>query len=327
MIITSRTPFRVSFAGGGTDLPSFYSKHGGCVVSTSIAKYMYVTIHSRFDNLVQLKYSIMELVEMTELLNHDIARVVLSMFHMKGVDIDSLADLPAKSGLGSSSAYTVGLINSASLGKMGVGNIAAMACEVEIDRVGKPIGKQDQYACAYGGLNMITFNSDGSVSISPILLDASKMMELEDSLMMFYLGPSGDQNMILSDIVERIESNKVATILSDLKDIAVELSTSLPKRISSLPSALKSGWELKKLISPSISSERVDHYYTLGMNSGGLGGKLLGSGGGGFLLFFCDPEAKMRMREALSDLVEVPFIFDNTGSIIIHKEMGIGDCH
>ena len=133
--------------------------------------------------------------------------------------------------------------------------------------------------------------------------------------------------MILSDIVERIESNKVATILSDLKDIAVELSTSLPKRISSLPSALKSGWELKKLISPSISSERVDHYYTLGMNSGGLGGKLLGSGGGGFLLFFCDPEAKMRMREPLSDLVEVPFIFDNTGSIIIHKEMGIGDCH
>src|SRR5574344_2153898 len=209
-MIISRTPFRISFAGGGSDLPSFYHRETGAVLSTSIDKYMYIAIHPFFDkNKIQLKYSKTELIDNIADIKHPIFREVLNMYDLKGVDVNSIADIPSGTGLGSSSSFTVGLLNAVRtcLGKATSGEkLGKLACEVEIEKVGSPIGKQDQYAAACGGLNFITFYGDESVNVEKIIMSHQKKKELESNLYMFYVGGEHSANEIL-----KVQSNAMSS--------------------------------------------------------------------------------------------------------------------
>ncbi|MFZ2126031.1 MAG: hypothetical protein WAV04_00785 [Candidatus Microsaccharimonas sp.] len=324
MLIT-RTPFRVSFCGGGSDIASFYEKHGGCVISTSIDKYMYVTIHPTFrkSNIV-LKYSKTEEVTKIDEIDHKIFRQCLSDFDLEGVEITSVADVPAGTGLGSSSTFTVGLLNTLYaytdqfVSKERLGKEAS---EVEIDKLKEPIGKQDQYAAAVGGLNYIAFNRDGSVSVEPIIMATSSYATIEKNLMMFYTGDVRSASAILKEQSSNISSGDKEKAMMKMVDITKKLKTELEKNnVDYLGEALHENWLLKKTLASSISNPNIDKWYEAAINSGALGGKLLGAGGGGFLLFYV-PESKQNdVREALAELPEIDFGFDQQGSTVIYVD-------
>lgn len=325
MIIT-KTPFRVSFAGGGSDMPSFYKEHGGCVLSTSINKYMYILVHPYFDEKVTLlKYSQNERVEDIKDIQHSILRCVLNEKQIKGVEITSTADVPSGTGLGSSSAFTVGLLHTLACyeGKyMSKGRLAEEACQVEIDKLGNPIGKQDQYAAAFGGLNFISFHKDGSVSVEPIIMNGDKMKELQDNLVMFYTGLTHDANSILAEQKKNIvEDFKKTENLLAMCDLAREMKTSLEhNEINDFGKYLNEGWMKKKELAGGISNPLIDELYTKALQNGATGGKLLGAGGGGFLLFYCDRDKQDNLKAKLG-LKEFPFKFEHDGTSVVY----IGD--
>ena len=324
MIIT-KTPFRVSFCGGGSDMANFYEKYGGCVLSTSINKYCYISIHPYFnENQTLLKYSENELVDEISQIKHKIFRQVLGDMKVHGVEITSTADIPGGTGLGSSSTFTVGLLNTLNCynGKfVSKDKLAALACEVEIEKLGNPIGKQDQYGAALGGLNFIKFNQDGSVSHEPIMMEGKTYKKLQKNLLMFYTGTTRSANTILAEKTKNITSEDKAKNLLKMCGLAKDMKSALESNdISSFGKILDEGWQLKKELASGIANPEIDEAYEIAMKNGALGGKLLGAGGGGFLLFYCEEEKQAQLKKAIG-LKELDFSFERDGTSVIY----IGD--
>ena len=324
MIIT-KTPFRVSFCGGGSDMANFYEKYGGCVLSTSINKYCYISIHPYFnENQTLLKYSENELVDSPDQIRHRIFRQVLTDMGIHGVEISSTADIPGGTGLGSSSTFTVGLLNTLNCYKgkfVSKDKLAKLACEVEIEKLGNPIGKQDQYGAALGGLNFIKFNQDGSVSHEPILMEGKTYKELQKNLLMFYTGTTRSANTILAEQTRNITSEDKARNLLKMCGLAKDMKVALENNdISSFGKILDEGWQLKKELASGIANQAIDEAYEIAMKNGALGGKLLGAGGGGFLLFYCEEEKQEQLKKAIG-LKELDFSFERDGTSVIY----IGD--
>lgn len=323
MIIT-RTPFRVSFGGGGTDLPEYYRKHNGAVLSTSINKYMYINIHPYFDSGINVKYSKTEQVKSVDELQHPIVREAMKMSSvLKGVEIASISDIPSGTGLGSSSSFTVGLMNAlyAYQGRnASAEKLARDACEIELNKINSPIGKQDQYAAAYGGLNFIEFRQDETVSVKPVMLNPSLKKELNNNLMAFYTGSQRSANNILSGQRKSLsEDEEKMNTYHELKKAATAMYDALKAGdLNDFGVQLDTAWQAKKRASSAISNSGIDSIYEKGRNSGALGGKLLGAGGSGFMLFYVPKESHERVRKAFSDYKELPFRFDSHGSRIIH---------
>ena len=328
MIIT-KTPFRISFAGGGSDMASFYEEHGGCVLSTSINKYMYISIHPYFDpNYTVLKYSKDEIVKNTRDIEHKIINCVLNEKNVSGVEIVSTADVPGGTGLGSSSTFTVGLLNTiySYIGKyVSKEKLAYEACDVEINKLLSPIGKQDQYAASYGGLNFIKFNKDGSVSVSPVIMKGNTYKELQNNLMMFYTGKMRSANEILSEQKKNIAQEDKANNLKKMCILAENMKLSLEDNdLSSFGKYLDDGWTLKKTLAKGISNPDIDKAYEIALSNGAKGGKLLGAGGGGFLLFYCEKNKQEILAEKLKkelNIEKFDFKFEHDGSSVIY----IGD--
>lgn len=324
MIIT-KTPFRVSFCGGGSDLPSFYENYGGCVLSTSINKYCYISIHPYFnENQTLLKYSENELVDDIKDIKHKIFKQVLTDLNVSGVEIVSSADIPGGTGLGSSSTFTVGLLNTlySYKGKyVSKNKLAKLACEIEIEKLGSPIGKQDQYGAALGGLNFIAFNKDGSVSSQPVLMNGKTYSTLQKNLIMFYTGKTRSANDILKEQSKNAtEADKIKNLLR-MCDLAKDMKSSLEENdISSFGKILDEGWRLKKELASGIANPMIDECYELAIKSGALGGKLLGAGGAGFMLFYCEEDKQDKLRENIK-LKEIDFKFESDGTSVIY----IGD--
>ena len=321
MIIT-KTPFRVSFCGGGSDMANFYEKYGGCVLSTSINKYCYISIHPYFnENQTLLKYSENELVDSPDQIKHRIFRQVLTDMGIHGVEISSTADIPGGTGLGSSSTFTVGLLNTLNCYKgkfVSKDKLAKLACEVEIEKLGNPIGKQDQYGAA---LNFIKFNQDGSVSHEPILMEGKTYKKLQKNLLMFYTGTTRSANTILAEQTKNITSEDKARNLLKMCGLAKDMKVALENNdISSFGKILDEGWQLKKELASGIANQAIDEAYEIAMKNGALGGKLLGAGGGGFLLFYCEEEKQDQLKKAIG-LKELDFSFERDGTSVIY----IGD--
>jgi len=318
------TPFRISFAGGGSDLRAFYKDSPGCVVSTTIDKHMYIFVHPSFDWKIQVKYSKTELVDRIDEVQHPIVRETLRIFGLSGIDISSIADIPAGTGLGSSSSFAVGLFN-ALYGYLGEEStperLASDACRLEIDILKEPIGQQDQYAAACGGLNLITFLEDDSVTVEPIRMPSGKLEELDSNLLMFYTGGHREARGILEDQAKNMDDQDKRTNLIRMTELAREIKSSLTKgNIEDLGLILDESWHLKKSLSTKISSREIDDIYELAMKNGALGGKLLGAGGSGFLLFYCPQGEQEKLRYALHEMPETNFHFDPCGTRLILQE-------
>ncbi len=324
MIIT-RAPFRVSFCGGGSDLPNFYEKYGGCVLSTTIRKYMYLTIHNYFhkDHIV-LKYSKTESVKNYSEIEHKIFKQCLEDFNIKGIEISSMADIPAGTGLGSSSTFTVALLHLLNTYKgeyISKYKLAKDACEVEIEKLGEPIGKQDQYAAAYGGLNFYEFLPSGFVKVEPIVMASDSYSKLENNLMMFYLGGTHSASAILKEQSQNVTADDKAKVQQQMCDITRKLKEELQKNnVDAMGELLHENWMLKKSLASGISNPLIDDAYERAIYAGATGGKLLGAGGAGFMLFYVPSEKQDQVRSALSDLREMEFEMDNSGASIIHVD-------
>lgn len=322
MIIT-RAPFRVSFCGGGSDLPSFYEKYGGCVLGTTIRKYMYITIQNYFfKDRIMLKYSKTEDVHSYEELEHRICRQCLKDFGLMGVEITSIADIPAGTGLGSSSSFTVALLHLLHTFKgeyVSKYELAEEACDVEINRLGDPIGKQDQYAAAFGGLNYYEFMPNGQVNVEPIVLSGDSYNRLENNVLMYYIGGTHSASDILREQSSNVKSVDKAQIQQKMCDITKVLKSELQmNNVDALGELLHENWLLKKTLASGISNPVIDDTYELAMKAGATGGKLLGAGGAGFMIFYVPEEKQPEVRKALGHLREVDFKMDNSGSSIIH---------
>lgn len=321
MIIT-RTPFRMSFAGGGSDIASFYGKHGGCVLSTTINKYMYISVHPSFElKETVLKYSQTEVVDDISKIDHKYFKEVLDMLRISGVEISGTADIPAGTGLGSSSSFTVGLLHAlySYKGKfVSKEKLAAKACEIEIDRLKNPIGKQDQYAAAYGGLSFYQFNKDGSVFVEPVIMRSELYSQLERNLMMFYTGELHSASAILKEQSANITSGDKEANQLKMCGLARELREELQhNNIDAMGEILNEGWNLKRTLASGISNPEIDEYYDTAIKHGAIGGKLLGAGSGGFLLFYVPENRQQEVRIALG-LQQMPFSFDYQGSAVIY---------
>lgn len=321
MIIT-RTPFRMSFAGGGSDIASFYEKHGGCVLSTGINKYMYINVHPSFDrDSTILKYSKTEIVSDINDIEHNYFREILKKLDLKGIEIASTADVPAGTGLGSSSSFAVGVLHALYSYKgvfVSKERLAREACEIEIDILKNPIGKQDQYAAAYGGLNFYEFKPDGSVTVEPVIMSDSSLHELEGNLMMFYTGQLHSASAILKEQSKNITAGDKELNQLKMCDLARSLRNELHKnKIDCMGEILHEGWLLKKTLASGITNPLIDENYELARKAGAIGGKLLGAGGGGFLLMYVPKESQDKVREAVK-LPQMQLSFDNQGSSVIY---------
>lgn len=324
-MIIARTPLRISFAGGGSDLPSFYCKDRAAVLSTSINKYVYLAIHDYFyPNQTLLKYSKTELVNELGEIQHPIFRECLSMLNISGLDISSMADVPAGTGLGSSSSFTVCLLNVLNAYKhkfVSPEYLASTACNIEIKRLGEPIGKQDQYAAAYGGLNFIEFKADESVNVSRIIMDPEAKRQLEKNLVMVYTGHTRSASKILQQQNQEMSKYEKRKIMRNMVDMAYELKDVLQRNeIDQFGRILHEGWLLKQKLSNGISNPDINALYERGLKAGALGGKLLGAGGSGFLLFYCPTQIQDEFWRKMPENSKFDFKFDDTGSKIIYTE-------
>lgn len=320
-MVISQTPLRVSLLGGGTDLPAFYEVEDGCVLSSSINKYVYVIVKERFDDLIVLNYSQKEIVERVDDVKHDLMREAMRRTGVeRGVEITTLADVPSKgSGLGSSSSVTVGLLNalhSFQADYKTAADLAREACEIEIDVLGRPIGKQDQYIAAYGDICMFTFKAGGEVNVEKLALSESRRGLLNESLLLFYTDRTRQASEILTEQKQRTPDN--LGILRQMKQHAVEARVHLMNdSFDSIALLMRQTWECKKQLASKISDSEIDEMYDRAISSGALGGKISGAGGGGFLLLYCPPETQRVVRQTLGHLRELPFAFERYGSRII----------
>ena len=323
-MIISRTPFRVSFFGGGTDLSAFYQDEPGAVVSTTINRYMYITVHQLsplYEHRIRLSYSKTELVHSAQELQHTVVRAALPMLDIREpIEITSIADVPARTGLGSSSSFTVGLLHALHVFRgeyVSAEQLAQEACHVEIDILGEPIGRQDQYAAAYGGIRYYEFLPGHTVRVTPVLCSQETVDSLRRSLMMFYTGGSRPAREILSRQSKETQNKRER--LREMRDLCSEALRILARgdNLVAFGELLHHAWELKRGLVDGITNEHVDSIYNHARQAGAIGGKLLGAGGAGFLLLLVEERNHNPVRTALSDLIEIPFDFESEGSKII----------
>lgn len=324
-LIVTRTPLRVSFAGGGTDLAAFYEKEAGAVLSTTINRYVYVTVkrHSElFFEPIRANYSKSEEVDHVYELENDILRECLRLLDVDPpIYVSTVGDVPASTGLGGSSAFAVGLLNAlhAYRGeRVTAGQLADEACHIEIDVLGEPIGKQDQYAAAFGGMNLLTFRSDGRVTVEHQRTGNGSLRALFDSMLMFWTGHQRDASGVLTEQRENTASKFERLRL--MRDQVHTLNEAFAREridLDEVGGMLHEGWVMKRELATSISNSRIDVWYERARQAGALGGKLCGAGGGGFLLFVVRPDDKDAVREALSDMMELGIDQESHGSIVV----------
>jgi D-glycero-alpha-D-manno-heptose-7-phosphate kinase len=322
-MIVSCAPFRVSFAGGGSDIAQFYRRERGAVLSCAIAKYAFVVVHPFFNaSKYHLKYTRTELVDRIDQIQHPILREALRMQKIDpGIEVVSVADIPAGTGLGSSSSFSVALLNALYAHRRVFAPkevLAQEACALEIDCLREPIGKQDQYAAAYGGVNLIEFERHGGVTVQPLLLPTPIAAELESNMLLFFTGSQRDARTVLSQQLTAMESDE-ATFgrLQSMVELAYEMrELLLAGDLDGFGKALHRGWEMKRRISAMISTSAIDQVYERALLAGALGGKIAGAGGGGFLVLYCPKAAQPRVRKALADLQSLDFRFDWGGARI-----------
>ena len=324
-MIISRTPLRISFAGGGTDLKSFYELEPGAVLSTAIDKYIYITVNKKFDHRIRLSYSKTEIVDTVNEIQHDLVRESMKLTGVtSGIEITSIADIPSRgTGLGSSSSFTVGLLNALYAYKgesASAERLADEACYIEIEKVKEPIGKQDQYIAAYGGLQFIEFMPDDQVFVDPVICKKETKQKLQKHLLLLYTGITRKANTILTE--QKSNSASKRDTLSAMRKLADELHKVLRegKNINQVGELLHEGWNLKKQMASGISNPEINELYELALKKGALGGKILGAGGGGFLLLFCPQNKRTAVKNALANLQETPFKLEPQGSKIIYVE-------
>lgn len=323
-MIISRTPLRISLAGGGSDLEEYYKTGCGAVVSTAIDKYVYITVNKKFDDMIRISYSKTEIVDSVDDLEHHVIRESLKMLGInKKIEVVYMGDIPLGSagvGLGSSSGLAVGLLNALYAFNglhASAERLAAEACKIEIDVLGHPIGKQDQYISAYGGFNYIQFNKDGTVFVDPIICNSETKKLLQNKLMMFYTGITRVSSTILDEQKKNTSLN--LEVLDKMVDLARDLRDQLVcNKVGQIGDILHEGWLLKKKLASGISTSKIDEYYEKARKAGASGGKILGAGAGGFLLLYCNEKYQAKVREALSDLKESLFQFEPQGSKIIY---------
>jgi D-glycero-alpha-D-manno-heptose-7-phosphate kinase len=320
-MIISQTPLRISLAGGGTDLKSFYHSEKGMVISTAIDKYVYVIVKERFDEKIYINYSLKEIVDTVSDIKHDLVREAMKKSGVtKGVEITTLADIPSEgSGLGSSSSITVGLLNALynfSGLQVTAEQLAQEACDIEIDICKKPIGKQDQYVAAYGGLIKLVFHPDESVSVSRLNLAGNDLRKLGSNLLLFYTNATRSADVILEKLMKNAaeKRNELRAMLELVPRVAESI---VHNDFDDVGRSLHENWKLKRSLVGSISNADIDVMYEKIMGAGALGGKICGAGGGGFLLAYVPRSRQDAVRESLTDYREFPFMLDPLGSRII----------
>ena len=324
IMILTRTPFRISLIGGGSDLPSFYKNHGGAVISMSIDKFIYISLHKKFSKGFRISYSETENCHNLEQIKHDIVRESLRFSEIiDDLEITSIADIPAGSGLGSSSSYAVGLIKALLAYKnetSSKGKLANIACDIEIKILNKPIGKQDQYAASFGGLNLLKFNKNETVSINPLKLNQKVQEEMFNRFLMFHTGGVRSADEILKEQVFNLENNqKYSDLTKSLVDLTYDLYNQLKNNnINDIGTILDKGWQIKKNLSFNISNDYINDLYDKAIDAGAEGGKLLGAGASGFILLYADKKFHSSIRSVLG-LREVKFNLDQEGSQIIYS--------
>jgi len=324
-MIIARSPLRITLGGGGTDLPSYYRDHEGFLIAAAIDKYVYVTVMRPFTPGIYLKYSQLEHVEMAKDVLHPIIRESIQMLDFKTpqIEITTLADIPAGTGLGSSGSFTTALLKALYAHRKRLlqpGELAELACHIEIDRLGEPIGKQDQYIAAYGGLTCLTFNTDDSVIAKPLAVSMDTLFDLEDNLLLFFTGFSRSAGNILKDQKTRTQKHDDGMLnnLHYVKELGYRSQKALEEgNVSLFGELMHEHWEHKKRRSGGMSNPQIDEWYELGMKNGAMGGKLVGAGGGGFLMFFAGDKAKLRHAMREKGLQEVRFRFDFEGCKVV----------
>lgn len=330
-MIISRTPFRVSFFGGGTDYPKWFQEHGGVVLATSIDKYCYIScryLPQFFEHNYRIVYSKIENVRTVDEIVHPAVRAVLSHYHCaSGLEIHHDGDLPARSGLGSSSSFTVGLINAVKAlegSYISKEDLAAQAIDIEQNVIGESVGSQDQISAAFGGFNRIEFLRDGSFQVTPIILQRDRLHELQDHLMLFFTGLSRNAPEIAQSKIENFKSREAELLrMKQMVDESIGLLQH-GNSIEDFGRLLDESWQYKRTLSNKVTTPEVDQIYETARTNGAIGGKLLGAGGGGFLLLFVAPERQALIREKLRHLVYVPFRFENSGSrIVLYQPNGL----
>ncbi len=321
MIIT-RSPLRLSLGGGGTDLPSYYEKFGGFLIAAAIDKYVYITIHQTFARELIVKYSHLERVSSVDEIEHPIVREALRMVNIQepNLEITSMADIPAGTGLGSSGSFTTALLKALhTLLKNLVhpAELAEQACEIELTRLGEPIGKQDQYISAYGGITCFRFEPGGRVEAWPLRLSTETLHNLEDNLMLFFTGFARSASSILKEQDEKSKQDDAAMMenLHFVKDLGLKSQSALEAGdLREFAALMAVHWEHKKKRSSGMSNGQIDEWYELALNNGALGGKLIGAGGGGFLMFYSEEKSRLRHTLTRAGLREVRFRFDFEGT-------------
>src|SRR5262245_4689204 len=324
MIIT-RSPLRITLGGGGTDLPSYYRDHGGFLIAAAIDKYVYVTVMRPFTQGIYLKYSKLEHVEATSDVHHPIIREAIKLldFRTPQLEITTLADIPAGTGLGSSGSFTTALLKALYAHRRRLlhpGELAELACDLEINKLGEPIGKQDQYIAAFGGVTCFTFNQDDSVAARPLELPMGALFNLEDNLLLFFTGFSRSAGDILADQKQRTENHddEMLRNLHYIKELGQRSCGALQKGDTALFGELMhEHWEHKRQRSDGMSNPRIDELYELGRRNGAIGGKLVGAGGGGFLMFYAEDHRRLRAAMRKAELEEVRFRFDFEGTKVL----------
>ena len=327
-MIISRTPFRISFFGGGTDYPTWYREHGGKVLSATIDKYCYLSVRKLppfFEHKHRVVYSAIENINEFSEIKHPAVREVLKYMNVhEGLEIHHDADLPARSGMGSSSSFTVGLLNAlyALHGRdSSRKNLASTAIHIEQDLIKETVGSQDQIAAAFGGINRVDFRTSGEFDVTPMVFQPARKKLLEDHLMLFFTGISRIASTVAEkQVVALKDKEKELTTMASLVDDAVAILRDESRNLDDFGKMLHETWLMKRSISSAISSETIDDVYSAGCKAGALGGKLLGAGGGGFILFFVEPEKQPAVRAALKDFLHVDFGFSSEGSKIVLYE-------
>ena len=323
MIIT-RSPLRISLGGGGTDLPSYYREHTGFLIAAAIDKFVYITLHRPFADEVIVKYSRMETVRDASEVQHPIVREALELLDIRShIEITSIADIPAGTGLGSSGSFTTALLRGLHVLKksfISPSDLAEQACHIEIDRLGEPIGKQDQYIAAYGGITCFTFNPDDSVTVEPLKLAPETLHNLEDNLALFFTGYTRDASSILKDQDSRSRDKDRGMIdnLHFVKKLGLESKAALESGdLRGFAELMHVHWQHKKARSQGMSNSCIDDLYELGRCHGALGGKIIGAGGGGFLMFYTEDKTRLRAAMTAAGLREVRFRFDFAGNHVV----------
>ena len=331
-MIISRTPFRVSFFGGGTDYPDWYREHGGAVLATTIDKYCYISVRELppfFEHKFRVVYSLVENVQEVREINHPAVRAVLERLNTtKGLEIHHDGDLPARSGLGSSSAFTVGLLSAmhALAGRQTTKDaLAAEAIHVEHTVLKEPVGLQDQISAAYGGFNHMLFRRDGTYEISPMIVPRDRLTALQDHLLLLFTGISRLAPEVAQTVIANLPRKEADLhAMQEMVDAAIAVLSSPTSDLLDFGRLLGESWQRKRQLSDSVSNPTIDNLFETALRAGAIGGKLLGAGGGGFLLLFVRPEDRQRIRESLPNLVAVPFAFETSGCrIVLYQPDGL----